>query len=167
MRDPTPLRVDLVRSRLRCAFIVAAYGAAACALMVLPLGLALRAWSVVLVAAWALRAWRLEPPAALLLRLDGTLALLDRDGGATDVLLVDGGYLGVRLVTIAFRRAGRHRCEALAIFPDMLDADDLRRLRVRLAYASSDVDAGAPASQARASISAPLSALRWRPTRST
>jgi hypothetical protein len=166
MRDPPPLYVDLVPSRLRRAFVVAAYGAAVAVLLMLPLGAALRAWSVALVAALGLKAWRDEPPATLLVRLDGTLAMVLRDGAACEAALV-GGYLGVRLVTIVYRRAGRRRCEALAIVPDMIDADDLRRLRVRLAYSSSDDVAGAPASHERASTSAPLSALRWRPTRST
>ena len=166
MRDPPPLRVDLVPSRLRRAFIVAAYGSAAAVLIILPLGVALRAWSVALVVALALKAWRDEPPTTLLVRLDGTLAMILRDGAACEAALV-GGYCGVRLVTIVYRRAGQRRCESLAIVPDMLAADDLRRLRVRLAYSRSDDVAGAPASHARASTSAPLSALRWRPTRST
>jgi hypothetical protein len=167
MRDPPPLRIDLVPSRLRCAFIVVAYAAAACVVGLLPLGFALRAWAVLLVAALAVKAWREEPPAALVVRLDGSLALLDRLGTATEGTLVNGGYLGEHVVTIAWRRAGQRRREALAILPDMLGADELRQLRVRLAYASSDDEAGAPASHARASTSAPLSALGWRPTRST
>ena len=167
MREPPPLSIDLVPSRLRRAFIFAAYGAAMAVMLVMPLGAALRAWSVLLVMALAVQAWRREPPAALVVRLDGTLAIVERDGTAHEATLAAGGYVGVRMVTIVYRRTGRPRSEALAIFPDMLPADDMRRLRVRLAYSRSDDDAGVPASHARASTSWPLSALRWRPTRST
>jgi hypothetical protein len=166
MRDPPPLRVDLVPSRLRRAFIVASYGSTACLCAALPLDGWLRGWSVLLVAALAAKAWRIDTPAALIVRLDGTLALLARDGTSTEALLMNGGYLGPRLVSIVYRPLGRRRCRAVAVLPDMLAADDLRRLRVRLGYSRSDDDAGLPSSQARASTSAPLSALRWRPMRS-
>jgi hypothetical protein len=166
MRDPPPLRVDLAPSRLRRAFIAASFGATACLCASLPLDGWLRGWTVLLVAALAARAWRADTPAALIVRLDGSLALLARDGTSTKAALMNGGYLGTRLVSIVYRPLGRRRCGVVTILPDMLPADDLRRLRVRLGYSRSDDDAGLPASQARASTSAPLSAFRWRPMRS-
>lgn len=160
MRDPPPLRVDLEPSRVRRAFIAAAYAATAVLACALPLALDLRLWIVVLVAALAARAWRERPPAALIVRLDGTLALLRDDGASIEATLVNGGYLGVRLTSIVYRPLGRRRTHVIAILPDMLTEDEYRRLRVRLNYASSDDDDGVPASHARASTSAPLSALR-------
>jgi hypothetical protein len=121
---------------------------------------------MLLVAALAAKAWRVDTPDALIVRLDGTLALLARDGRSTEALLMNGGYLGPRLVSIAYRPLGCRRSRVVLVLPDMLAADDLRRLRVRLGYSRSDDDAGLPASHARASSSAPLSALRWRPMRS-
>ena len=163
---PNPLRVDLVPSRLRRAFIAVSFAATACLMAALPLDAWLRGWTVLLIAALAAKAWRDDAPVALIVRLDGTLALLWRNGTSMEAALMNGGYLGPRLVSIVYRPVGRRRSGVVLVLPDMLPADDFRRLRVRLGYSRSDDEAGAPASQARASKSAPLSALRWRPTRS-
>lgn len=160
MRDPPPLRVDLEPSSWRLAYIGVAYGATALLVALLPLALDLRSWVIVLIGALAARAWRQRPPAALIVRLDGTLALLRHDGASMEATLVNGGYLGARYTSIVYRPLAHRRTHVVAILPDMLPPDDYRRLRVRLNYASSDEDAGVPASQARASNKAPLSALR-------
>ena len=57
-------------------------------------------------------------------------------------------YVGGSLTSIVWRRAGARRSRAIAILPDMLPAEDFRRLRVLLRYARSDARQGAPVSQA-------------------
>ncbi len=126
----------------------------------LPLGFALRAWLVVLIASLAARMWRERLPVGLIVRLDGSLALLDSDGSSVEAVLLNGGYLGFPFTSIICRPLGGRRTRTVAILPDMLSAEDYRRLRVRLHYARSDDDAGAPLSHARASKSIPLSDLR-------
>ena len=159
MRDPPPLRVDLARSSLRRVFIGIAYPSTAMLIGLLPLTLELRACTILLILALAARAWRETPPAALIVRLDGTMALLECNGASIEAVLCNGGYLGVRFTSIVCRPLGSRKSRVVTILPDMLSADDYRRLRVRLNYASNGVDAGEPASHARASNSAPLSAL--------
>ncbi|MEP7064134.1 MAG: protein YgfX [Betaproteobacteria bacterium] len=160
MRDPAPLRIDLEPSSLRRLFIGVAYSLTAILVGALPLALDLRVWTILLVVALVARAWSERPPAALIVRLDGTLALLRDDGASIEAVLVNGGYLGTRFATLVYRPLGRRRSSVVTIFSDMLATEDFRRLRVRLNYASSDDDDGVPASHARASTSAPLSALR-------
>jgi hypothetical protein len=165
MRDPPPLRVDLRPSGLRRIFIVTTHVATAVLLAAMPLDAFVRAWSVVLVGALAARAWREDAPAALIVRLDATLAVLGRDGASREARLV-GGYLSTLVTTIVYRPIGSRVTRAVAILPDMLARDDFRKLRVRLAYARSDDVAERPSSHARASISTPLSDLRCRPIKS-
>lgn len=160
MRDPPPLRIDLEHSKWRRAYIGIAYVATMLLVGALPLAYSLRFWLVVLVASLAVRTWRERPPAGLIVRLDGTLALLREDGTSIEATLENGGYLGARFTSIVYRPLGSRRSHAIAILPDMLPSEDFRRLRVRLNYARSDDADGAPASQARASTNAPLSALR-------
>lgn len=160
MRHPPPIRVDLSPSRVRRIFIAAAAIATSVLAALLPLGLALRVWIVVLIAALAARLWRDRLPAAMIVRLDGSLALLEPDGSSIEATLLNGGYLGYPFTSIVCRPLGSRRTRTVAILPDMLSADDYRRLRVRLRYARSDDDAGDPASHARASTSTPLSDLR-------
>ena len=159
MRDPPPLRVDLAPSSLRRAFIGIAYVATAVLVGLLPLTLELRASTILLIAALAARAWREVPPAALIVRLDGTIALLERNGDSVEAWIDNGGYLSPRFTSIVCRPLGSRRARVVTIFPDMLSRDDYRRLRVRLNYTRSGDDDGVPASQACASTSAPLSAL--------
>ena len=56
-------------------------------------------------------------------------------------------YVGAWLTTIVWRPDGARLSRAVLIVPDMLPADDFRRLRVMLRYARSAVVQGAPASQ--------------------
>ncbi len=61
----------------------------------------------------------------------GRWRLLQRDGRVLDVRLEPGGYTHPQLVVLAFRTPPGRRLRVL-IVPDMVDADHLRRLRVRL-----------------------------------
>ena len=165
MRTAPPLRVDFDRSRWTRWFLGGAFGATGALVAALPLDVPVRAFALLLVAALFARAWRQDPPAGIVLRLDGTLAILERDGRALEASLMPGGYTGSFVTTIVARAAGERRCRAWLVLPDMLPRDDYRRLRVRLRYSSSADDDDSPASQARASSSAALSALGCPPIR--
>jgi hypothetical protein len=97
------------------------------------------------------------------------------DGNAVAADILDASYVGEWLTTIVWRADDApwwQPARALLVLPDMLPADDFRRLRVLLRYgvprevpARNGVQADRPASHARASIRAPLSAFGWPPRR--
>ena len=157
MRSTPSLRVDFQRSRFALAFVATSHAATATVIAWLPLPAMVRMFSVLLVAALAMRAARADLPAGLVVRIDGSLAILERDGRVVQATLAAGGYTGAVVTTIVATEAasGRNRC--WLVLPDMLPAPAYRQLRVRLRYASSADEAGAPSSQARASKSAALS----------
>ena len=157
MRTPPPLRVDFERSRWRIRWIVASHGATALLLALLPRPWPVRGFAAVLVAALALRALRNAPPAGLVLRMDATVVILETDGRTTDAALTTESYTGTLVTTLVLRVPGKRTLRTCVVLPDMLPAEDFRRLRVRLRYVTSAVEAGAPASHACASTSAALS----------
>ena len=57
-------------------------------------------------------------------------------------------YVGAWITTIVWRPDGRRWSRAILVLPDMLPAEDFRRLRVMLRYARSGEAQEAPASQA-------------------
>jgi hypothetical protein len=61
----------------------------------------------------------------------GRWRLLQRDGRVLDVRLEPGGYTHPQLVVLVFRTRPGRRLRVL-IVPDMVAADHLRRLRMRL-----------------------------------
>ena len=61
----------------------------------------------------------------------GRWRLLQRDGRVLDVRLEPGGYTHPKLVALTFRTPPGRRLRVLMV-ADMVDADQLRRLRVRL-----------------------------------
>ena len=111
--------------------------------------------SVVVLACWAgNRIWvlglRRSPRAVRELRVES-----DRTAVATlvsgEVLkghVQDASYVGAIVTTLTWRSKGALCARSVLILPDMLPAEDFRRLRVLLRYGRSDDTAGAPASQA-------------------
>ena len=61
----------------------------------------------------------------------GRWRLLQRDGRVLDVRLEPGGYAHPKLVVLTFRTRPGRRLRVVMV-PDMVDADHLRRLRMRL-----------------------------------
>jgi hypothetical protein len=57
-------------------------------------------------------------------------------------------YVGAWVTTIVWRPDGARWSRAILVLPDMLPAEDFRRLRVMLRYARSGDAQEAPASQA-------------------
>jgi hypothetical protein len=155
MRWPPPVRVTLAPS-IAATIIIASLGIASCVLVAtLPaepwaLGLAslaVGAWAIDRIVVVALRR---GPRAVRRLELRGDLTLLvvTGDGCAHAGRVHRDSYVGARLSTLVWRPYGRWRSRAILLLPDMLPADDFRRLRVLLRYGRSDVAHGAPASHA-------------------
>ena len=81
----------------------------------------------------ALHGTRRSLRAIVLLSWDqgGQWRMLQRDGRLLDARLAQGAYAHPQLLVLPFRcRSGRRLCVLIA--PDMIEADGLRRLRVRL-----------------------------------
>ena len=152
---PPSVHVVLGPSRIAGAAI----GVATLATLVIVLILPLAGWqhaalcSLVLGWAWVgftLVALRRTRDAVTELRLAPDLMLVVHRG---DGRLIAGHvrsstYVSARITTIVWRPDGARLSRAEWILPDMLPADDFRRLRVLLRYGRSDVAQGTPASHA-------------------
>ena len=121
----------------------------------LPLDAAATAMIVVAIGVWAIDrihvvALRRGPRAVRRLELRGDLTLVVVTGNGTAYAgrVHRDSYVGARLSTIVWRPYGRWRRRAILLLPDMLPADDFRRLRVLLRYGRSDITHGEPASHA-------------------
>ena len=71
-----------------------------------------------------------------------------RDGRLVAGHVRSATYVGAMLTTVVWRPDGARFSRTVLILPDMLPADDFRRLRVMLRYARSAAEQGLPASHA-------------------
>ena len=154
MRLPPSVHVVFGPSRI----VGAGIGVAALATLAVMFLLPVQAWQqaigVVVVLAWAAVAFRVVALrrsrfAITELRLAPDLVLVVHMG---DGRLVAGHvrsatYVGAWVTTIVWRADGAYWSRAVLIVPDMLEAEDFRKLRVMLRYARSAVEQGVPASQ--------------------
>jgi hypothetical protein len=177
MHMPLRLRLEPRPSRIACGLIAFACIAVAAMLVALPLAIWASAAGLLAVLGVAARGfWRCAGggvPALLFVGLDRRLTVVDRDGRSRDGTVSDDSYVGAALTTIVWRRDGLKwwsPARAILIVPDMLPADDFRRLRVFLRYgrpavsrATSGTDAGCPPRHASATRPTPLSALGCAP----
>ena len=155
MRWPPPVRVSLAPS-IAAAILIALLALATCVIVSrLPLDAAATAMIVVAIGVWAIDrihvvALRRGPRAVRRLELRGDLTLVVVTGNGTAYAgrVHRDSYVGARLSTIVWQPYGRWRRRAILLLPDMLPADDFRRLRVLLRYGRSDVTHGEPASHA-------------------
>ena len=149
------VRVVLASSRIALA-LIGALAAATCAVIatlpVEPAGVGL---AMIAVVVWAIDriyviAWRQGPRAVreLELRGDLTVVIVTGDGHAQAGRVQRDSYVGARLTTLVWRPFGRWRSRTILLLPDMLPANDFRRLRVLLRYGRSDATHGRPASHA-------------------
>ncbi len=152
-----PPSVHVVLSPSRWAAIGIG-GFALCTIAVV-LALPVAAWgkavTIVAIAAWGVVAVRTDALhrssfAVTELRLapDLVLVVCMSDGRLVAGHVRESTYVGEWLTTIVWRADGAYVSRAILILPDMLPADDFRRLRVMLRYARSRDSAGVPASQA-------------------
>jgi hypothetical protein len=152
---PPPVRVAPAPSRAALAFITLAALATCALITTLPVAPPAVALAILAVGAWAVErvvvvALRRGPRAVRRLELRGdlTIVVATGDGCACAGRVHRDSYVGARLSTIVWRPYGRCRSRAILLLPDMLPAEDFRRLRVLLRYGRSDVTQGLPASHA-------------------
>jgi len=62
--------------------------------------------------------------------------------------LCESSFVGTGITTLVYKRRGSFFARSMIILPDMLPAEDFRRLRVLMRYGKSEVPARAPPSQA-------------------
>ena len=93
------------------------------------------ALSALLVAAAALSVRRARPALRLRQRADGGLQAQAGAGEWRDVVVLDDSFVSPALIVLRYRMEGK-RPRALSLLPDSADAEDLRRLRVSLRWAS-------------------------------
>lgn len=72
---------------------------------------------------------------ALRMTVDGQLQCMDEQGGWGDVEVLGDSLVSPALIVLRYRPGGK-RVRSLTLLPDSADADDLRRLRVSLRWAS-------------------------------
>ena len=155
MRLPPAVHVTLAPSRRALAWIAALALVACIVVLTLPIDPVLSGLAMLGIVVWAgdrivVVAWRRGPRASVALWLTGDRMLVVRTGAGG---LVAGhvraaSYVGPRITTIVWRPDGGRWSRAEWILPDMVPADDFRRLRVLLRYGRSDVAQGTPASHA-------------------
>jgi len=155
MRLPPAVHVQLAPSRRAVAWIVAVALIACAVVMSLPFDPVLVALVVLAIAVWAgdrvvVVALRRGPRAITGLWLTGDRMIVMRtgQGGLVAGHVRAASYVGARITTIVWRPDGGRWSRADWILPDMLPADDFRRLRVLLRYGRSEVAQGTPASHA-------------------
>ena len=141
MKAPGPLKVELGRSRLAAAFVFVSHIATASLLAFAPVDAMLRAAAVIAIGAHALRALRtsaLQSAARAVIGVelssDRRAVLIERCGRRCEGRVRAESYVGERLTTPVTRPDGARVSRAVAILPDMLPEEDLRRLRVLLRY---------------------------------
>jgi len=155
MRRPSPVHVVLSPSRIAGAGIGVLAAATIALTIVLPLQPLHQMAMVVAVVAWA--AWSFQVDALrrgrfavteVRLAPDLMLLVCMGDGRLVAGQVRASTYIGAWVTTIVWRPDGRRWARALLVLPDMLPAEDFRRLRVMLRYARSGEVQDVPASQA-------------------
>ena len=156
MQKTTPIRITLGPSRLACiAQSVVAVGTVA-VLSTLPIHPLILAASFAALAAWvAHRIWSIglkrgrSTIRELRVQDDHTVVATSVSGERFAGHVQDASYVGAYVTTLVLRVKGSRRAKSVLILPDMLPADDFRRLRVLLRYArNADAEEPEPASQA-------------------
>jgi len=153
MHHAAPLEASLSPSRIARVWVIClAFGTLALTLT-LPVEWWAGAGAAVPIAAWTalwFRDLRVGRHAACRLRVDGdrTLSLTTLDGRTLRGRILPSTYVGARLTALVWRPEGRRFARAQCVLPDMLPAEDFRRLRVLLRYGRSEPTQGAPPSQA-------------------
>jgi hypothetical protein len=139
MKAARTLRLSLGPSRMASALICVTC-LATCALVAwLPGAAALRGVSVIGIGAYAIltmRQWATRSASRAIVGIeldaDRAVRLIERAGRHIEGIVQPDSYVGALLTTLVVRPEGKRRLRTLAILPDMLPADDFRRLRLLL-----------------------------------
>jgi hypothetical protein len=78
------------------------------------------------------------------LDLERAVCLTERAGSRIVGVVQPGSYVGALLTTVVVRPEGKRRVRTVAILPDMLPADDFRRLRLLLRLGRDKATAADP-----------------------
>jgi hypothetical protein len=155
MHWPPPVRVAPSSSRIALALIGALAVATCAVIATLPLEPVAMGLANIVVLAWALDriqvvALRSGPRAVRRFEVRGdlTVVVITGDGIAHAGRIHRDSYVGARLSTLVWRPFGGWRARSILLLPDMLPAQDFRRLRILLRYGRSDAADGDPASHA-------------------
>ncbi|TMH01033.1 MAG: hypothetical protein E6H67_18050 [Betaproteobacteria bacterium] len=141
MKEAAILRVELGRSRLAIAFVCAGTIATMALIAWLPGDAGLRAFGVLITGAHglaSLRVWglRTSPRSIVAIEVgaDNHVALTERGGRRIEGRAGADCYVGASLTTLVVCGKSAFASRATAILPDMLPAEDFRRLRVLLRF---------------------------------
>jgi hypothetical protein len=155
MRMPPSVHVVLAPSRIAGAGIGILAAATIALIILLPLQPVLQMAAVAALVAWA--AWSFHVDALhrgqfavteVRVAPDLILVACMGDGRLVAGHVRAATYVGAWVTTIVWRPDGWRLSRAILVLPDMLPAEDFRRLRVMLRYARSGDAQEAPASQA-------------------
>ena len=146
MKAARTLRLSLGPSRLASGLICVTC-LATCALVAwLPGAAALRGVSVIGIGAYAIltmRQWATRSASRAIIGIeldaDRAVRLIERTGRHIEGIVQPDSYVGALLTTLVVRPEGKRRLRTVAILPDMLPAEDFRRLRLllRLGHAAT------------------------------
>jgi hypothetical protein len=156
MKHAPRLELEPRPSRIAGAFIAASFVATIGIVVLLRIPWWAKASAVVAIAGVSARElWRCAGrgvPALVFVGDNRRLTVSDRNGRVSDGDIVDASYVGATITTIVWRADHApwwRPARTILILPDMLPADDFRRLRVLLRYglpetraATKGVDAG-------------------------
>jgi hypothetical protein len=146
MKAARTLRLSLGPSRLASALICVTCLASCVLVAWLPGAAALRGALVIGIGAYALltiRHWATRSASRAIIGIeldaDRAVRLIERTGRHIEGIVQPDSYVGALLTTLVVRPEGKRRLRTLAILPDMLPPDDLRRLRLllRLGHAAT------------------------------
>ena len=139
MKATPALRTSLGPSRSASALICVASLATAALVAWLPGAAALRGVVVIGIGAHAIvtmRHWATRSASRAIIGIeldaDRAVRLTERAGLRIEGRVQPDSYVGALLTTLVVRPVGKRRLRTVAILPDMLPADDFRRLRLLL-----------------------------------
>lgn len=143
MRTTSTLRLALAPSRTAAAASGLATIATALLIALLPGEAWLHCFAVAAAGAYGIAALRrMESErsiAAIEVAADRRASLIERGGRRIDGTLRPETYVGELVTALVLRPDGARMSRAVAIFPDALPEDDLRRLRVVLRFSATPV----------------------------
>ena len=148
MKATPALCISLGPSRSASALTCVAWLATAALVAWLPAAAALRGALVIGIGAHAIltiRHWATRSASRSIIGIeldaDRTVRLTERTGRCIEGMVQPDSYVSALLATLVVRPDGKRRLRTVAILPDMLPADDFRRLRLLLRLGHSPTTA--------------------------
>jgi hypothetical protein len=139
MKEPHALRIELGASRVASALVCVMSLATAVLVAWLPVAamprvalvIAIGAYAIVLMRRWATG----SGPRAIVgieLDFDRTVCMTERSGARIEGVLQADSYVSAWVTTVVMRPEGKRLLRSTTVLPDMLPAEDFRRLRLLL-----------------------------------